>query len=706
MIKSFLSWGTALLVLCSGLLSSCDDKNEGGGNPDPSVTLAIGDAAFNSLKFTLTLKDADKCSYICTKASEAVPAAATIIAEGQSVSASGVVEIAGLEPNTAYRLSAVALKGNINGKVSSIEHTTSAPGVHPAVVLTPGQSTTTTLTFNAALTDPETAAYVCLEKTEGLTLPTAEEILRDGKAIAATGEILIENLKPSTTYVIAAAVANTGIYSEVNSIVMATGTPTPVVTLAAGAPGITALTFTVGLTDAEKAAYLCIEKVAGAVVPTAEKILAEGTAIAQAGEITADNLKEGTAYIIAVAASNKEVYSEVKSIEMSTDKDLSGPAVFDRQVAGGYYGIPEGGSYGEYIVVLADGETIDAGGVHATVNAGRAMSLDLFQMKPYKLDNITLPDRTYRYATSQSLSTFHPDKTYCMVNDGKGNITKVEFKAGTIAVTKSGSTFTIEATLTTTDDNEFTASYTGPITIEDKTASAIEPLPDLENDVTNATFIRALAKYYNNDAGTANDCVVNLYDVQPTVNDDYDYLIGAGHMVSLYLTTALSEEMVLQEGTYTVSDTGTPGTYAPGEQIEFHGLHAGHGNLLRGTQRLQRIGLRVHHVRHGDSHEGRHQLPLRTRLYDRQRPQGQRHLRRRRGDEGQTQVEIIPLPQPGITGNSTRRMSVGTSCSCLYPFPPACIIGRTPAAHTNAFPTRRRGTGFATYRVTAEQQPQ
>lgn len=69
MIKSFLSWGTALLVLCSGLLSSCDDKNEG-GNPDLTVTIANGDAAFNALKFTLTLKDADKCSYICTKASK------------------------------------------------------------------------------------------------------------------------------------------------------------------------------------------------------------------------------------------------------------------------------------------------------------------------------------------------------------------------------------------------------------------------------------------------------------------------------------------------------------------------------------------------------------------------------------------------------------------------------------------------------------
>ena len=78
-----------------------------------------------------------------------------------------------------------------------------------------------------------------------------------------------------------------------------------------------------------------------------------------------------------------------------------------------------------------------------------------------------------------------------MVYDGLGNITKVEFKAGTIAVTKSGSTFTIEATLTTTDDNEFTASYTGPITIEDKTASAIEPLPELENNVTDANFVCA-----------------------------------------------------------------------------------------------------------------------------------------------------------------------------------------------------------------------
>lgn len=575
MIKSFLSWGTALLVLCSGLLSSCDDKNEGGGTPDPSITLAIGDAAFNSLKFTLTLKDADKCSYVCAKASETVPTAEQILANGKSVTASGVIEVGNLEPNTAYRLSAVASKGKLNGKVSTIEHSTTAPNVRPSVVLKAGATTTTTLTFNAALTDPETAAYVCLEKTEELTLPTAEEILRDGKAIAQTGDILVEDLKPSTTYVIVAAVANTGVYSEVQSIEMTTGTPTPVVTLAAGTPGMTTLTFTVGLTDAEKAAYLCIEKVTGAAVPTAEKILAEGTAIAQAGEITVEGLKDRTTYIIAVAAANNTILSEVQSVEMTTDADLTGPAVFDRQVAGGYYGTPEGKRYGEFLVVLADGEAVSADGVYATINAGRAMSLDLYYLTPWNLDNITLQATTYKYATTQSFGTFDPAKTYCMVNDGKGNISKVEFKAGEIKVTKSGTTFTVEATLTTTTDEEFTASYTGPIAIEDKTATVIDPLPELENNVTDANFVCAVTKYYDNGDPALDDCVVNLYDVQPTLGDDgngnidYDYLSEAGHRVSLYLTTAHSDTPTLQEGTYTASDIGKAGTYEPGSQVEF-----------------------------------------------------------------------------------------------------------------------------------------
>ena len=138
--------------------------------------IAIGDAAFNALKFTLTLKDADKCSYICTKASEAVPAAATIIAEGQSVSASGVVEIAGLEPNTAYRLSAVALKGNINGKVSYLQMPTAPRSLSSGIVYKTGMPDDAKAKIavlgklRAALDEGKAARTVALDDEEKLAI--------------------------------------------------------------------------------------------------------------------------------------------------------------------------------------------------------------------------------------------------------------------------------------------------------------------------------------------------------------------------------------------------------------------------------------------------------------------------------------------------------------------------------------------------------
>lgn len=474
-------------------------------------------------------------------------------------------------PRTQHHLPPLGSRLQRQGQrqVETIEHTTSAPDVHPAVVLTPGTPTSTTLSFTAALTDPETAAYVCLEKTEGTTVPTAEEILRNGTAIAQTGELLVENLKPATVYLIAAAVANTGVYSEVETLEMETVARTPVVTVIAGTPTETTLSFHFKLTDAEKAAYVCIEKTDNPTIPSAEEILRDGTDLpvsADAAEIR--ELKPGTTYIVAVAASNKTVYSDVKTVEMTTDQAVEGPIVFDRQAAGGYY--PTESSYiGEFLLVLADGETTEAGGVYATTGAGRAMSIDLYQMAVSNPNTtITLPARDYRYATNKGLTTFDPVKTYCMVNDGKGNITRTDFKAGTISVKKAGSTYTITATLTTTDDEEFTASYEGPLTIENKTPSEIPDLPTLDKDVTNLTFIRALGKYYS-DSATADNCIVNLYDVEPTISYGSDYLGQAGHMVSLDLSTAVSTEMQLQEGTYSVSTSGAPGSYAAGYQTEF-----------------------------------------------------------------------------------------------------------------------------------------
>ena len=107
-------------------------------------------------------------------------------------------------------------------------------------------------------------------------------------AIEEPGEATVEGLNPSTVYVIAAAGANGTILSAVDTIEMTTLTPTPEIALAAGETGENSLTFSVTLDHAERAAYVCLEKTDELALPTAEEILAEGTAIEESGETGGD----------------------------------------------------------------------------------------------------------------------------------------------------------------------------------------------------------------------------------------------------------------------------------------------------------------------------------------------------------------------------------------------------------------------------------
>lgn len=475
MIKKPFTWVIALIIGGSCFFNACsDDKTEETPPVEPTLTLTAGEVTQNSLKFAVELKDADKCTYFYTESNASVPSVSDILASGKSLSVSDTVLIEDLKAGTTYRISAVAEREDLFGKVESIEMSTLTPTPVPVVTLTEGTTGTDTLTFHVTLTNAEKAAYICKEKTDAqMPLPNAEEIIKNG------------------------------------------------------------------------------------------------TAIVQVGEVTVGELNANTTYVIAVAAANKEVFSEVQLIEMTTDALISGPAVFDRQVAGAYYGDIHETGYAEYHFVLADAETTENDGVYTTVGAGRTMSFDLYQFSPYNLDNITLPARTYRYNTNYGMNTFAPEKTFCMVNNGKGKITKIEFKAGTIEVDLIGTNYTITANLTTTADEEFTASYSGTLNIENK-AKVPEGLPQIEKDITGLNFIRALAAYYG--TSRVDNCIVNLYDVEPKVSEGSDYLSKAGHLVSLDLSTALSEQMQLQEGTYTASKTSEPGTFLPGYDEEFMGM--------------------------------------------------------------------------------------------------------------------------------------
>lgn len=465
--------GRALLLVSLTALASCnDDKTEPSGGT-PSVAIGEITPQSDRLTFALTLRDAEKAFYLCLPATESAPSAETLAAQGIPVSQSQTVIVDGLQPETAYTISAVAMQGDRLGSVATASATTAPSDAEPAVKLTPGEATTTSLSFSLEMQDCARAAYLLIANPKQGQTPDAEEILRSGTTVESDGTHTVNELTPATTYLIAA----------------------------------------VGEKDSKR--------------------------------------------------------SEVVTIEMATEFDASAPATFDRQVAGFYYGVPAGYNYAEYYVVLSEGEATEQEGIYTTTGAGRTLSIDLYCFEPLSGDP-AITQGTYKYATSKSLRTFDPEKTRCTVNDGKGGIRQIEFKDGTIDVRLSGSTYTITASLVTTDGEEFTGSYTGPLTLENREEEQEQNLPPLEKELTGMSFVRAIAKYYNNDE-TTDQCTVELYDVEPGGSDGFYYLLNAGHKLSVDFLVATGDDAQIVEGTYTVADTNAALTLIPGYEESFLG---------------------------------------------------------------------------------------------------------------------------------------
>ena len=465
--------GRALLLVSLTALASCnDDKTEPSGGT-PSVAIGEITPQSDRLTFALTLRDAEKAFYLCLPATESAPSAETLAAQGIPVSQSQTVTVDGLLPETAYTISAVAMQGDRLGSVATASATTAPSDAEPAVKLTPGEATTTSLSFSLEMQDCARAAYLLIANPKQGQTPDAEEILRSGTTVESDGTHTVNELTPATTYLIAA----------------------------------------VGEKDSKR--------------------------------------------------------SEVVTIEMTTGFDASAPATFDRQVAGFYYGVPAGYNCAEYYVVLSEGEATEQEGIYTTTGAGRTLSIDLYYFEPHSGDP-AITQGTYKYATSKSLRTFDPEKTRGTVNDGKGGIRQIEFKEGTIDVRLSGSTYTITASLVTTDGEEFTGSYTGPLTLENREEEQEQNLPPLEKELTGMSFVRAIAKYYNNDE-TTDQCTVELYDVEPGGSDGYYYLLDAGHKLSVDFLVATGDDAQIVEGTYTVADTNAALTLIPGYEESFLG---------------------------------------------------------------------------------------------------------------------------------------
>jgi len=135
MTSKFHSWTLTLFVSISSLFCACSDDKDDGGAPDPivpSVTLSRGDVSSSSLKFALALENAERAYYLCTEKDAPLPAALELLTAETYVTESGTVTIEGLEPSTAYRIAAIAVRGKATGKIETLEIVTSAPHAQPA----------------------------------------------------------------------------------------------------------------------------------------------------------------------------------------------------------------------------------------------------------------------------------------------------------------------------------------------------------------------------------------------------------------------------------------------------------------------------------------------------------------------------------------------------------------------------------------------
>lgn len=215
--------GRALLLVSLTALASCnDDKTEPSGGT-PSVAIGEITPQSDRLTFALTLRDAEKAFYLCLPATESAPSAETLAAQGIPVSQSQTVTVDGLLPETAYTISAVAMQGDRLGSVATASATTAPSDAEPAVKLTPGEATTTSLSFSLEMQDCARAAYLLIANPKQGQTPDAEEILRSGTTVESDGTHTVNELTPATTYLIAAVGEKDSKRSEVVTIEMTTG---------------------------------------------------------------------------------------------------------------------------------------------------------------------------------------------------------------------------------------------------------------------------------------------------------------------------------------------------------------------------------------------------------------------------------------------------------------------------------------------------
>ena len=278
----------------------------------------------------------------------------------------------------------------------------------------------------------------------------------------------------------------------------------PTVAITVGEATESSIAFTITSTDADEVKYLVVEATEG--TPTATEVLTNGTAAqanTEAGCYVAE-LKKATEYAIVAAAKNSKavVKAEAKVTTKGEGGETPTPPTpgeeydmtfkaEDLYIA--YYGDQYSAAYNYYLILSDVGVNLTETSINYKDN-GTYYLLDLYAADAAENNNYTVPNGTYKAATTSAAGTFGLGDYGAGLNIVDGVPTYYIYASGEVVVTDGK----VVATITMEDGKKHQVTYEGSLYFGGNGDTPNSPAEEFEATHTATKWLWGGASSYGN----------------------------------------------------------------------------------------------------------------------------------------------------------------------------------------------------------------
>ena len=277
----------------------------------------------------------------------------------------------------------------------------------------------------------------------------------------------------------------------------------PTVAITVGEATETSIAFTITSTAADEVKYLVVE--ASEATPTATEVLTNGTvaeANVEAGCYVAE-LKAETEYTIVAAAKNAKavVKAEAKMTTKGNGNEPEPPTPGDEydvefkadDIYVAYYGDMYSAAYNYYVILSDVGVNLKETDISFKEN-GIYYIIDLYAADAAENNNFTVPNGTYKAATSSAAGTFGLGDYGAGLNIVNGEPTYYIYASGEVVVSENK----IVATITMEDGQKHQITYEGSLYFGENGDEPTPPTGEFEATHTATKWLWGGASSYGN----------------------------------------------------------------------------------------------------------------------------------------------------------------------------------------------------------------